>query len=335
MASYAEAGKFLDLSSFVADNPEITDKFLPSALKNGQVGDKTYALPNAAIQPVFLWSNLDVFDQIGENPPTTWDELMSDVGKFRDKGIQPISVAGQSQWPELQWLEYLIDRIGGPEVFQRIAANEPDAWSDPAVTQALEMIQQLRDAGGFADGFASISTDNEADVAQVYTGKAAMVLQGSWKYPVFKEGAPDAVASGRIAYSLFPSVEGGKGDNSDTVGSPSNFLAVNADIDDESLAVVQAYLKDALFNDDFTQDVLKRGGVPPLTGLDATFTGDDSDFLSYTYQVGVNAKNFDLSWDQALQPGQASELLTNLSQVFAGTQAPDQFVSAMNETIAR
>ena len=94
-------------------------------------------------------------------------------------GIAPFSLGGQSKWPQLMWLEYLTDRIGGPEVFQAIQDNKPNAWSDPAVIQANTMIQQLVDAGGFADGFSSIATDSNADLALLYTGKAAMILQGS------------------------------------------------------------------------------------------------------------------------------------------------------------
>ena len=46
-----------------------------------------------------------------------------------------------------------------------------------------------------------------------------------------------------------------------------------------------------------------------------------------------NAPHFQLSWDQALPPQQATELLTNLSQVFLGQITPDQFVTAMNATL--
>ena len=42
----------------------------------------------------------------------------------------------------MMWLEFLFDRIGGPEVFQAVFDGEKDAWSNPAVDQGAD-----RDAG--------------------------------------------------------------------------------------------------------------------------------------------------------------------------------------------
>ena len=60
------------------------------------------------------------------------------------------------------------------------------------------MIQQLVDAGGFAEGFSSIATDSNADLALLFTGKAAMILQGSWAYANFKTSAADFVSAGQL-----------------------------------------------------------------------------------------------------------------------------------------
>ena len=41
-------------------------------------------------------------------------------------------------------------------------------------------IQDLVKANGFIKGFSSIAADTNADQALLYTGKAAMMLHGSW-----------------------------------------------------------------------------------------------------------------------------------------------------------
>ena len=43
----------------------------------------------------------------------------------------------------MMWLEFLLDRIGGPQVFQNVFEGKKDAWSDPAVTDMLTKVQQL------------------------------------------------------------------------------------------------------------------------------------------------------------------------------------------------
>ncbi|WP_426938441.1 extracellular solute-binding protein [Pseudarthrobacter sp. S3] len=336
LKSYVDAGQVADLSEFVKQNPDVQSRYLPSVLKNGQIDGKTYALPNNNVQPVVLYFNKDVFDKIGAQPPKTWDELMALVPKFKAAGVAPFSLGGQSKWPDLMWLEYLVERIGGPDVFANIAANKPNAWSDPAVTQALTKIQELVDAGGFVNGFSSIAADSNADQALLYTGKAAMVLQGGWIYQSMKKDAADFVKSGKLGYTTFPSVSGGKGDPANVVGNPSNFWSISSKTTDSQKKAALDYVKSGMFTEADTQSLIDSGAVPVTTGIESKLAASpDKDFLTYVYGMAKNAPNFTLSWDQALSPAQGDVMLSNLDQIFLKKISPDQFVATMNATIGK
>lgn len=54
----------------------------------------------------------------------------------------------------MMWLEYLFDRIGGPEPFRKIAKDEANAWSDPAVISMGQRVVELVKANGFVKGSA-------------------------------------------------------------------------------------------------------------------------------------------------------------------------------------
>ena len=330
LKSYVDAGQVDDLSGFLADNPEVKDRYLPAVLKNGVIDGKTYALPNNNVQPVVLYFNKDVFDKVGAQAPKTWDELMALVPKFID------ALGGQSRWPDLMWLEYLVERIGGPEVFANIAANKPDAWSDPAVTEALTKIQQLVDAGGFANGFSSIAADSNADQALLYTGKAAMILQGGWIYQGMKKDAADFVKSGKLGYTTFPTVSGGKGDATNVVGNPSNFWSVSSKATDGQKKAALDYVKSGMFSDSNIQALIDSGAVPVVKGIESKLAASpDKDFLTYVYGMAKNAPSFTLSWDQALTPAQGDAMLANLDQIFLKKITPEQFVATMNATIGK
>ena len=336
LKSYVDAGQVDDLSGFLSDNPEVKDRYLPAVLKNGVIDGKTYALPNNNVQPVVLYFNKDVFDKVGAQAPKTWDELMALVPKFKDAGIAPFSLGGQSRWPDLMWLEYLVERIGGPEVFANIAANKPDAWSDPAVTEALTKIQQLVDAGGFANGFSSIAADSNADQALLYTGKAAMILQGGWIYQGMKKDAADFVKSGKLGYTTFPTVSGGKGDATNVVGNPSNFWSVSSKATDGQKKAALDYVKSGMFSDSNIQALIDSGAVPVVKGIESKLAASpDKDFLTYVYGMAKNAPSFTLSWDQALTPAQGDAMLANLDQIFLKKITPEQFVATMNATIGK
>ncbi len=336
LKSYVDAGQVTDLTDFLKENPEVQDRYLPSILKNGEIDGKTYALPNNKVQPVVLYYNKEVFDKIGAQPPKTWDELMALVPKFKEAGVAPFSLGGQSKWPDLMWLEYLVDRIGGPEVFANIAADKPDAWSDPAVKESLTKIQELVEAGGFINGFSSIAADSNADQALLYTGKAAMVLQGAWIYQGMKKDAADFVSSGKLGYTDFPAVAGGKGDPANVVGNPANFWSISSKATDSQKQAALDYVKNGMFTEEYTQAMIDSGAVPVITGIeDKLAASPDKDFLSFVYGMAKDAPDFTMSWDQALSPAQGDAMLSNLDQIFLQKITPEQFIDTMNATIGK
>ncbi|KAA9165858.1 extracellular solute-binding protein [Amycolatopsis acidicola] len=336
LKSWVDAGKIADLTPEVQKDPTLTSRYLPSVAKTGVIGDKTYAVPNNGMQPVFVFYNKELFDKIGAQPPATWDELMALIPRFNAAGIAPFSMGGQSKWPQLMWEEYLVDRIGGPDVFNAIASNKPGAWSDPAVLQANRMIQQLVDAGGFVKGFNSIATDSNADTALLYTGKAAMYLMGSWAFPTIKQADPGFISGGKLGYVAFPTVAGGKGDPADIVGNPANYWSVSATATDDQKQAAVKYLRENVMNDSYVDSLLANGSVPPVNGIEAKLAkAQDPQYLSYVYNVARNAPSFQLSWDQALSPGQADALLNNLDQLFLKQITPEQFSANMNGTIGQ
>jgi raffinose/stachyose/melibiose transport system substrate-binding protein len=336
LRSWREAGKVVDLSAQAQNDPSFTGRFLPSVARTGMIDGKTYVVPNNGMQPVVLYYNKELFSRVGAQPPTTWNELMALVPRFNAAGIAPFSIGGQSKWPQLMWEEYLVDRIGGPGVFEAVAANEPGAWSDPAFIRANTMIQELVDAGGFIEGFNSIATDSNADTALLFTGRAAMYLMGSWAYPTIKQAAPDFLTSGKLGYTTFPTVEGGTGDPADIVGNPANFWSVSAQASDGQRQAVLRYLKQALMNDSYVDSLLANGSVPPVAGIESKLAAtEDPEYLSFVYDLAVDAPSFQLSWDQALSPGQAQTLLNNLDQLFLKQITPRQFSDNMNATIGQ
>lgn len=331
LKSYVDANAVEDLSGLAKDKPEVTDRYLPSVLQNGVIGGKTYALPMSKVNPATMYYNKELMERAGVQPPKTWDDLMAAVPKLKAIGVAPFALGGQSKWPELIWLEYLVDRQGGTAVWDRIQKSEPGAWSDPAVIDALTKIQQLVDAGGFQEGFASTASTSGSELALLYTGKAAMSLQLASQYQAMKKGAPTFISEDKLGYVPFPTINGGKGDPSYIVGTPATFFSVAAAATEPAKQTAKDFLASGLYSDTYTDGIIKTGAVPPLKGIENKLAAaPDSDFLNYTYDLSQKASTFQLSWDQALDPSLADTLLTHLGQVFLKQETPQQLVDAMN-----
>jgi raffinose/stachyose/melibiose transport system substrate-binding protein len=331
--AYVEAGSVVDLSDLAAD-PEVKARFLPSIAAVGQIGGKSYALPNNGVKPVMVYYNKELFAKVGAQPPATWDDLLALVPKFKSAGIAPFTVSGQAKWPLLPWLSYLMDRIGGPSVMADILAGKPNAWSNPAVTQANEMIQDLVKKDGFVKGFASISTDSGADIALMYTGRAAMSVGLPATYQTIQTASPAFIKDGKLGYFPFPTVTGGKGDPANVAGNPSNYWSISAKASEEAQATAKAYIKSNLLNASYAADLLSVGNVPPVSGFDAQIAASsDPAYFKAIYDLASKAPNFALSMDQALSPAAGDAVLTNLQQVFLQQISPQKFASAMNATL--
>jgi raffinose/stachyose/melibiose transport system substrate-binding protein len=231
----------------------------------------------------------------------------------------------------MMWLEFLFDRQGGPEVFDAIAAGEPNGWSHPAAIAGLTKVQDLVRANGFVNGFQSIAADANADQALLHQGRAAMMLHGAWTYGSMKEEGGDFVQSGKLGWIPFPAIEGGTGDPSTGVGNPASFLALSSQASEEQKAIALEYFKSGLLTEADINGWVDVGAVPVVNGVDSKFAGKpDAAFQQFVYDSATQATSWVHSWDQALLPATAEVLLNNIEQLFSLSITPEQFANNMN-----
>lgn len=336
LKTYAEANQVEDLTSWLDSEPDLKKKFFPSTFSAATVNGKIYALPNMYVGPIVLFYNKELFQKAGVQPPKTWEDVMSLVKTFNGMGVAPFSLGGQSRWTSMMWLEYLLDRIGGPDVFKAIFDGKPNAWKDPAVIETGTKIQELVSADGFIKGFSSITADSNADQALLYTGKAAMMLHGSWTYGPMKRDGKNFVQDGKLGFVQFPSVAGGKGDPKNGVGNPANYQSISAKASDKEKASAKKFLKDGIMSDAMIDAYINSGSVPIINGIESKLnTSPDKDFLNFVYDLAKNAPSFQQSWDQALSPTAAEALLNNIDQLFLKSITPQQFAENMNGTLGK
>lgn len=326
---YVEAGKVDALTEAQVD----TARFTPSVMQSATFGGEVYGVPANGLAPVVLYYNKKVLKKAGVEPPKTYDDLLAAVRKLKGEDVVPLSLAANSKWPTLMYLEYLLDRTGGSRVFTKIASGDSATWKDPSVTRANQYLQDLSKAGAFGDNASSVSYDQGASTALLYTGKAAMEVMGTWEYANIAKAAPDLLKDGDLGYTAFPALPDGAGSPKNIVGNPSNFLSLNAASKNKSAALT--YLKDYVLDDSQVDAYLAAGSVPPVKGLEsklaAVTSTSDKQWLTFVYDLVQNAPGFQLSWDQALPSDQADPLLTNTDKSFLRQISPAEFGTSMSK----
>ncbi len=335
LRAYAEAGQVEDLTPWFDENPDVKKGLFPSSFGAATVDGKIYAMPCETVQPIILYYNKRVFDRVKVDPPETWDDIMALVPKFNAKGIAPFALGGQSRWTNMMWLEFLFDRIGGPEVFQAAIEGEKNAWSHPDAIKALTALQDLVKADGFVKGFSSITADSNADQALLYTDRAAMMLHGAWSYGIQQADGGDFVSSDSLGFMTFPAVEGGKGDLSNTVGNPAQYLSISAKASAEQKKIAKDFFATGILQEEEVKQWIGNGSVPIRLGTEKLLAAsENAEFLQFTYDIASKAKVFVQSWDQALSPTAAETLLDNIVKLFQLSISPQQFASNLNAVTA-
>ncbi|MER6108327.1 ABC transporter substrate-binding protein [Streptomyces hirsutus] len=323
---FVKADLLMPLDDFIKKDPDLESKFLPSVFNNGVVDGKPYGIPMRGTQPVLLFHNKKVLDKAGVKPPKTWDELLDAVGKLKNEGVTPIALGGGDVWPTQMWFQYLYDRVAGPGLFEKAVGGDKSAWESADSKKALSMIRELVDAGAFGKNYDSVKYTNGGSVALVSSGKAGFELMGSWYYSQQLTDAKE-FAEKDLGYTVFPAIEGGKGDPAGVAGNTNNYYSVMKKT--EHPEAVAEFLK-LMYSDEFVKAQLEIGNLPTTTNTDKFIdTSSTPEYSRFQYDLVADAPSFQLSWDQAYPQKASSSMHKAIQQFFNGQLDADGFIKAM------
>lgn len=197
VGDWASRGTFQPLNDFLAREPKDADSvkqenFYPAPWKEAVYQGKIYAIPTG-IDDRLLFYNKKLFREAGldpNKPPRTWEELLEyskKLTKFNPDGtykqIGFIPNFGNS------WL-YLYSWQNGGEFMS--PDGRTTTLANERTVGALDFMVKIYDAVGGNDKvnlFQSSFQAGEQD--PFFTGKIAMVINGSWVLDGFARYAPD------------------------------------------------------------------------------------------------------------------------------------------------
>lgn len=179
---YMENDILMDLTERIAASEKLEmDKF-PEDIKNMYSWDgKTYAVPKD-VDIIALFYNKTMFDEAGISYPDdtwTWDDFYDAAVKLtKDDGSQFGTAMNPSNEQD-GWMN-IIYSMGGRVLSED---KKSSGFDDPNTIKAMEYVQKLIDnAMPPATTMAETGTD-----VLLGSGKIAMLSQGSWMVPQFKE----------------------------------------------------------------------------------------------------------------------------------------------------
>ena len=126
---YSWAGEFSE--RFIRENHYTTD--------DGMV----YGIPFRLDGKVFAY-NRDIFDELGLEVPTTWDEFLAVLDAIKADGTYtPLAEGNQDQWPGAHYIGTLNQMLVADDVRAADFNPKTGAFTDPGYVEALDKYQQL------------------------------------------------------------------------------------------------------------------------------------------------------------------------------------------------
>jgi len=203
MAEYVQAGALKPLDD-VLDVNTYTSETAPGLVKLGQIDGKTYGVFIKASIKGLIWFNPKLHDY-SSSPPATWDDLKTQAkanqGNAKAIWCLGISSGDASGWPATDWIESILLRQAGPDVYNSWWQGKTK-WTDPAIKQAFDTYMNDVVANTFGGGTNAVATKFDLAGDPLFATPPgceflhqASFITGLGKFPKEKTG---------VDYNFFP-----------------------------------------------------------------------------------------------------------------------------------
>ena len=275
------------------------------------VSGKQYALPYQ-YYPWGLFTRRDVLERAGiHEPPHDLSAITNACSKLRKAGFTPIALGAKDGWALAAWFDFINMRANGYEYHQQLLDGKA-TYNDSNVRRTFAMWKQLIDAKCFDPN--ALAVDEHSAEAQLYAGRAGMVLMGTVGSASFPE-----IVRPVMDYQRFPAIDSGQ---AAAEAAPTDTFQVAARA--KNKADARRFLKFASSSAANAKLAKSIGSFP--TNKFAPVAGTVLDLASY--KVLTDAKtNLVQGFDRDVPADMAAAGIKGFQEFFAH---PEQMYAVMN-----
>lgn len=226
----------------------------------GTVDGTLYGAPLMASVKGFVWYQPAKFAEWGVEVPQTWDELLALTQTIQEKtGAAPwcagFGSGDATGWPGTDWIEDLVLRQSGPEVYDQWVAGDVKFTDQPIIDAFNATGEILLNPAYVNAGFGDVQSINSTEFGDVATaladGSCALHHQASFFSGFLEDAGATVAEDGDVWAFVLPGTEAGS--NAVTGGGE----IVGAFNDSESTVKFLEYLS----SPEWANARVKLGGV--------------------------------------------------------------------------
>ncbi len=255
--------EFLDVGS-------LEGSLIPGLLDASTDGEGTvFGAPMRVAVKSLVWVPKEAWEKGGYAEPKTYQELVGDLSEqIKSDGIAPWCLGYESGtatgWVGTDWVEEMVLRTGGPEVYDQWVAHEIP-FDDPAVQAGFDAYGEIVFGDelvyGGTDGILNTAVDAVDDPQFEDPPKCMMQRQGNFVTDFYSEDVQKNIDDSVTVFAM-PPYEGGF-DGNPVLGGGDVAALFNGE-DDEAKQVMEF-----VTSEEFGAEWAKQGGwLSPHTTFD-------------------------------------------------------------------
>lgn len=176
----------------------------------GTVEGAFYGLPVKANSKSTVWYIPSSFEELGVEPPQTWDEMLAISEQYLENDQTPWSIGGADAWTLTDWFENIYVRTAGPEQYRALFVEHDVEWTDESVRNAMERFEQIvsppeKLAGG-AEGTLSTGFIEAFNSFLQEDQPGQMYYEGGFMTSFARQNFPDMACGEDYAFFKFPPI---------------------------------------------------------------------------------------------------------------------------------
>ncbi|MEN8078548.1 extracellular solute-binding protein [Clostridioides difficile] len=288
-------------------------------LSGVKFNNKIYGLPIQGFDTV-LFLNENMFSEYGVKVPTTYDELLLAIDKFKSNGITPISIGGEEDWLLSMLYMTLVIREEGIETAKVMFESNEYLEGDGYIEAANKFVDLIH-KGAF--GSNSMNKTIKEAAYEFCNSKSAMFFGGSYDSNTIQ--TIDDEFSKTVKVIPFPIIN----DNSNLLEGVAGYtdsFVVNKYTENKDL-VIDIYMR--LVKDLSEKLVHERGGGLPVW-CDENCDIDEEELIYKCLDV-FPTKGYHEPYDILLPKEFADIHLNSLRELAKGNITVEEFINRQRE----
>jgi len=319
ITAYAREGYLADLTPY-ADKYNWWDRLPQWAIERNMYQGKLYAYPWEQ-DLEYVYYNKRLFDELGLEPPTSFEEVLNWCKVANEAGYVPIAFSDQPDgWQAANNFTDLVALTGGRQVGLDVLQGRKK-WNSPELRDALEKLVEMVEADCFTPGFLGIHYGDS--LALFYTGQATAIWTGTWVIHEVVASMPE----GELDIFYFPQIYPDKPQATHMSEGSAYYIWEGSDIKD-----VAAEYIEFVTNPRWLETWIKEGFVIPIQKDPIDWEKYQvSDVIKKAFSIGQEMQDHNVdAFHTTVAPNVVRFLYQGLQGVLGGEMSIDEFLDGMD-----